>query len=455
MDSLSERKVAIVRTLVESAPDSVVGGLQRTLAEAGRDGLLAPVRRLVEDEARDRQLRNAALQPVAPLFAAQVPAIVGLAFPPKALAALWAGLKTHAPLVIVQTTILEEPPIDEPFDTLSQLAAEGLRFREDPDFRLAAELCDQADPDGAEQLAACLDLAPVMRRAIRRLPAWIAPLDEESAMAARLAYKDAAAVAPDAGPRFFAMLAAQLDAPWKILRVIAAVMDRPNERYLAQSELGAFPERVMDGIDETLTAISQLDRDAGPEAARAAAVQIELVTRQMLELESCATLSREQGWGLRLIGQRRRLADVVERKLREAERATDAALPTQVNGFGRARRVQPRLTTPPNDQDVKRAMTLLAFARGVRSTADQAGFSAALSKLQAKLDGMLDLYVEEVLEHVRTGEAAEAETAQAYLRVAADVAVLLRTSKAAELIRRRAAAARHEEAATSTDDQGR
>jgi hypothetical protein len=450
MDSLSERKVAIVRTLVESAPDAVVGSLQRTLAEAGRDGLLAPVRRLVEDEARDRLLRNTILQPIVPLFAGDGSGMVSLAFPPKALSALWSGLKTLAPLEITEAMVLEEPPADTPFDVLSDLAAAAIRSGEDPDMRRAATLCDRSRPGGAETLAACLDLAPVVRRAIRRLPAWIGPHDERAVMAARLAYKDAVAISPDAGPRFFEMLASQLEAPWKVMRVIAAVMDRPNERYLGQSEFGVFPERMMDGIDTMLTAIGRLDRDAGPDAARGVAGQIEQITRHMLELESCITLIRGQGWGLRIVGQKKRLAEVVERKLRDAERAVDAALPTQVTGFGRSRRVLPRLTTPPDERDVQRAVTLLAFARAVRSTADQAGFSAALSKLQTKLETMLDFYVEDLLDHVRTGEDAEA--ANAFLLVAADLCAMLQTAKAGELIRRRAVAAHHGETPSSASD---
>ena len=58
MAALSERKLDVVRTLVESAPDKVVDGLNQALSDASGDTALASVRRLVEAEARDRQLRN-------------------------------------------------------------------------------------------------------------------------------------------------------------------------------------------------------------------------------------------------------------------------------------------------------------------------------------------------------------------------------------------------------------
>ena len=50
MPGLSDRKIEIVRHLVESAPDKIVGGLQNALAAASGDSVLAGVRRLVESE---------------------------------------------------------------------------------------------------------------------------------------------------------------------------------------------------------------------------------------------------------------------------------------------------------------------------------------------------------------------------------------------------------------------
>ena len=64
MVTLSDRKIEIVRTLVESAPDRIVGGLQRALAATNGDTVLASVKLLVEAEAADRLLRNTVFQPV-------------------------------------------------------------------------------------------------------------------------------------------------------------------------------------------------------------------------------------------------------------------------------------------------------------------------------------------------------------------------------------------------------
>ena len=142
----------------------------------------------------------------------------------------------------------------------------------------------------------------------------------------------------DAGARFFEMLAAQLTPPWMVLRIISAIMDKPTERYLAESELGGFPERVMAEIDDALKAISKLDLDRGPEAGRAAGRLVELITRQTFELEVCIEITRDHGWGHRIFGQKKTLANLVEARLREADKLTTSTLPMESSGFSRPRR---------------------------------------------------------------------------------------------------------------------
>ncbi|WP_372785173.1 hypothetical protein [Phenylobacterium sp.] len=452
MVALSDRKIEIVRTLVESAPDKIVGGLQRALAETSGDTVLTSVRLLVEAEARDRMLRNGVFLPVTPLFVGDGSDKNSLVFPARALACIWRGLKVLAPeeiaaagdaadAVVKAISIDRRPPdTSEIFDGLVELTAHALRTSDLRDFRAAVELCDRARPGGAEALAACLDISPVVRRAVARLPDWVTHTNDDTSAAARLAYKDSVAVAEDAGPRFFEMLAGHLTPPWMVLRVISAVMDKPTERYLADSELGGFPERVMSNIDETLKAIGHLDADGGPKAGRAAAGLVTLVTEQIFELEVSIELNRETGWGQRILGQKQSLAAVVEARLRDAEKLATAALPMQSSGFSRMRKTWPKLDTPPDPKVIGRATTLLTFAHELRHCANHGGFSATHAKVGEQLGGMIDHYVEEVLDHVRTGDAPDLALAHSYLKVAANFDGLVRDEKAAELIRRRAAA---------------
>jgi len=456
MVALTERKIAIVRTLVESAPDRVVGRLQEALVESDGDSALAGVRRLVEIEARDRRLRNAVLLPVAAMCVGDGVNDRRLTFPSRALSCLWQGLKDLAPDVIAAVGGASPAGDDEAStravdatnrscDALTRLAASALRVREQRDFVMAAELCDRARPGGAEMLAACLDLAPVVRRAAARLPDWIGHPGDDTAAASRLAYKDAVVIADDAGPRFFEMVAAQLSPHWMILRVISAVMDKPTERYMADSEVGGFGEAVMSEIDEALVAIGKLDLDGGAEAGRAAGRLVELVSLQTSELEACIELSRDHGWGRRIVNQRKALASVVEARLRDAEKTVAAALPTEMASKQRMRRKLPCLTAPPEARALTRAKTLLAFTQAIRSSANYAGFSAAHAKTMENVGALIDHYVEDVLDYVKTGDVEDVNIAAAFLAVAADFCETIRDEKAAALIRRRAAVACHGE----------
>jgi hypothetical protein len=452
MVALNERKIAIVRTLVESAPDGVVGRLQEALVDSGGDSALAGVKRLVEIEAADRRLRNAILSPIAPMCTGDGVSERKLIFPARALTFLWRGLKALAPDGVAAAEARLDDFADEitdrSFDALTALAAGGLRARAQRDFLAAAELCDQARPGGAEILAACIDLAPIVRRATTRLPDWIGHSGEDTTAASRLAYKDAGAVAEDAGVRFFEMLAAQLSPPWMVLRVISAVMDKPTERYLADSELGGFGERVMTEIDEALVSIRKLDLDAGPAAGHAAAGLVELIARQTTELEACVDLSRDHGWGHRIVNQRKALAGIVEGWLREAEKTSAAALPTELAGSRRKPRKLPRLGVQPEHRAVVRAMTLLTFTQEIRTSASYAGFSAAHAKAIENVAGMLEQYVEDVLDCIKLDDAADRSIVDAYLKIAADFCELVSGEKAAALIRRKAALARHGEVPT-------
>lgn len=449
MPALSERKIDIVRQIVESAPDKVVGGLQAALSETTEDSALAGVRRLVETEAQDRRLRNAVLAPIAPMCVGDGTDMTRLVFPSRTLALLWRGLKDIAPegLADAEAALVDYRPgesSNEPFDGLVRLAANALRNRATRDFASLAEICDQARPGGADLLALCLDLSPVVRRAIPKLPEWIAHFGRDITAAARLAYKDAVAIADDAGPRFFEMLAAQLVHPWMVLRIISAVMAKPTERYLADSEMSAFGERVMQQIEDTLKAIAHLDPAGGPAAGRAAGKQVELITFLISEMETCVDLMKEHGWGHEIVKHKKSLAGVVESHLRSADKFARAALPTQPARLRRIRREIPKLNMMPDPLAVKRAITLLSFTHEVRSSANYGGFAAMRGKLLEGLGEMLDNYVEEVLDLLRTGDAEDEGVGYAFLDVAAEISLLVRDERAAELVRRRAAAVRSE-----------
>jgi len=446
MPGLAEHKIEVVRSLVQASPDRIVGALQDALAGTGGDAALEEVRRVVDAEAQDRRLRNAALQSVAPMFCGDGKTVERLTFPSRALAMLWRGLRAEAPAEIACAAAVladfhpgETSP--EALDALGRLAAAGLRARSNEHYAAVADLCDEARPDGAEMLAACLDVGPVVRDATLKLGEWITRTTEANAAGARLAYRDAVEVAEDAGYRFFEMLAGQLAQPWMILRIVSAVMDKPTEGYLAQSELSDFAERLMDDIDANLAAITHLNLEGGRAAGLEAAQRVETITLQISEIEEGVVLSREGRWGGRIAKQKQALAATVEERLRAAEKAVQAALPTQQVKIARLFRNAPKLNAPPDDKAVQRASTLLSFTYETRSSASYGGFSSARSKLIEKVGELIDHFVEDAVDRIRSGDLEDPALAQQHLAVAADLRAMMGDEKAAELIRRRAVAA--------------
>lgn len=446
MPGLSDRKVEIVRYLVESAPDKIVGNLHEALATTSGDTPLAEVRRLVESEVADRRLRNAILSPVVPLFVGDGSDRSKLVFPAKVLGLIWRGLRAVAAAEVdrAERALVDFRPGEtgpEPLDLLVNLASEGLAVRAQRDFKAAAELADLGRQGGADLLVACLALVPVTREASLKLPDWTNRTTDESSAAARLAYKDAVAIADDAGPRFFEMLAAQLPEPWMILRIVSAVMDHPDEHYLAASELSIFAQRVMDQIDANLGRVVKFDLSSGPQGGRDAGTTVELITLQIAEIESNVELSRDGGWGGRVQKQKKALASVVEGRFRECEKVIGLALPSHSVRVARMQKSVPRLVGEPDPMAVTRALTLLTFVEAVRSSANYGGFASARSKMVEKIGETVDDYVEESLALLREGIVEDPECGRAFLSVAADCATLLRDARSGDVIRRRAVAA--------------
>jgi hypothetical protein len=456
MAALSERKLEIVRTLVETAPDKVIDGLSQALSEASGDTALASVRRLVESEARDRQLRNIVLLPIAPMCVGDGRDPLRLTFPSRIMGLMWRGLKGQAPAVVhtAELSLYDYRPGEtstEHFDRLVRIAAKAIRAAEVREFRMVAEVCDEARSDGAATLLACMELAPVVRKVAHKLVEWTTQQGGDTTIGARLAYKDAVAVSEDAGPRFFQMLAAQLQNDWMILRIISAVMDKPTERYLADTELGVFGQRVLHDIEEALKSILKLDLDGGAPVAHNAVRLVDDITLQSNELETYVSLSREHGWGAQLVKHRKSMASIVEGRFREAEKYFAQALPTVKPRLKRIKREMPRLNMPPDETAVRRCETLLTFASELRFSSNYGGFASARTKLLEGLREQLDMYVEELLDMLKTGDAEDENNARAFLMIAADFSRLVRDEKAADLVRRRAAAAQAPSASALDD----
>ena len=447
MPGLSEARVGAVRRLIEQVPDGAIRSLETALAGSDRaDQSLALVYDIVNAEVLDRRTRSAVFAPLTPLCLPPPDALQRLAFPHAALALTWRGLKAVDPENVALAIRLAAPlrhddETPEVFDELCRRAAEGLRQAEAA-FQPLAALLDAQGPGARRTFGDALALSSLARTALKRMPTWVRTLSGEYAAAIRLAFRDAVAVSDDAGPPFMEILFGHLDEPHQVLRLISLVMDRPNDRYLAASELASFGERLLDDLDRRIEDIRRFDPGRGLEGGVALAGSVFVCTTIINEFEQWLAINREGPWGARLAANKRAMALAVEARLREVESAVGAALPTQpIRAGGKAVRGAPRLNADPNLDAVTKAQALLGFLYESRLAASYGGFGAVRNKVVETLDPKIDQYTEDMLELLHGGADAPAERIRAYLDIAAEFLGLVRDPKAAEIVRRRAAVA--------------
>lgn len=436
MGGLSSVQFETLRTLVQSAPDAALRSLDLAMeSDTSGGAAMGEIRRLIALESADRNVRDRVLAPLLPLCRAAPRPLQRLVFLPALPGRLWRALNAELPSLAeaargAETT--EDEPFPRPDDVLCREAGKRVRER-------SGAFAAVVDPAKAACLAACLELAPIARRALPRLSDWIGRHTEERTAAARVAYKDAVAVVEDGGPRLLEMLMGHLEEPWVILRVVSAVMDHPGDDFVAASELASFGERVLDDIDARLALVTGLDLSRGREAGAEAGRAVHVATMEIAAFEEAIEMTRNGPWAVRLMGQKRQLASAVEKRLKFVEEAIAAALPLQA-GRRKGPRGHPRLSHDPDLAALVRAETLVAFTPEVRSAAAVAGFGAVRAQAAEASEDRLSQYVEDLLEVIHL-QAPEAGRARLYLDAAAELLGLLSGVKAAQLVRRRAAAA--------------
>jgi hypothetical protein len=437
MTELAQNKAAMLRALIEGLPSSALFRLEQMLSnQSAFDETLDAVWRMLDLEVRDRSVRDIVLAPVAGLL--DGPRRV---FPKALMAKLWRFLKSDHPAAVFEAEAMakvwDPEALDvSSFDRLCLLGAEGLKA----DWR--PEPLSSIDPSDATKLAGYLTLAPIIRRNMGALPEWVSRMGPEQKVAARLGYRDCALVSPDAGAHYFEILSSLLPEPDQVLRIISAVMDRPSERYLSDSELSGFGQRMLESIDRCLAEIKTYDCDGGIEAGRQAGRVVHRATQAIAELDSAVQLSKEGAWGQRLAQQKRSLAEMVEIHLKRIEKSVGKALPVHVIRYSaRLSGKAPRVSDMPDPAELTRALSLLAFADEIRADAATGGFGATRARILDAVEKHTDPYVVDLLDLLRTGDAESSARIRNYIEAAAQILGLIHDEKAADLVRRRLAAA--------------
>jgi hypothetical protein len=444
MPGLTESRLAVIKSLIEAAPDSVVRSLDMALSAESGEGPMAIIRELVAGEAVERRARAMTFGPLAGLCPSK-PTRRHDSFPAITLTALWKTLCAEHAGEIAQVLELSgswrnEAVDPEPFDALCALAAQGLH-QGDAAFASVTTLLEAAEPGGAARFADYLDLVPLSRRALALLPDWLGRMTDERAAAVRLHFRDAVEISPDAGPRFFEILLAQLDEPGQVLRVVSGLMDRPSDGYMAGSELAHIGERLLDEVDQRLQSLREFDPQTGAQAGRAAAEDARIVVGVLAEFDNNLDIKRDGPWGSRTAKQKRELAQLVETRLGKVDDVVEAALPLKtVKLAGKRMKGVPKLLADPEERFVTKAEGLLAFLDHTRTSAPVGGYASLRGKVVEKLEDRLDQYAEDLIEELRDPASELHDRARLYLELCAKFVGYVRDEKAAQIVRRRAAA---------------
>lgn len=455
MASLSEGKQAAIAALVCAAPDPVLQALERAFANAPLTSGAGFVRTAVCTERRDRQCRAAAFAPLLPLFRPRPDGVEAAWYPAAAARLLWEEIKTRRPQAVEQLDgRLRALEYDEtvPAPILDGFCAEAAAMlREGDPARWG--LADEAQ---AESLARAMDLAPVVRRSLPHLDAWLGRVTDERAAALRLVFKDATAIADDATPRLMEIFLAHLPEAHLILRLIPVLTHGAGEGLVAGSELAPLGERLLADAEGRLERAGRFGLKSDLAEARRTARELAMVSAILVELDACLELSREGHWGRRAAAGRDRAGAILEKNLKLVDKAVAKALPvTQVRISGRVSRPAPDVAADPAAPAVDQARTLLTLLSESRNLAAAIGCGATRTQACDAVGERLDTYVEELLHSLHAGELSPPDEARAraLLDLAAEFLGLVRDEKAARLVRRRVAVAVAADAANGLSQQ--
>lgn len=442
MPDLSAGRRAALAQIIARCPDAALERLAPVLnALAGAQA--DEVRRLLDQERLGRRRMATAFAALKPLFQARADGVEALSFPAPVLARLWADASARAPELLADLDTGGPEEVAMAADRLCLAAAAAVRARPEkiwPEEIWPPEAGGSREAALAE-LAGCFDLAPLVRRGLAMLPAWLDRPDEGQAAALRLMRRDADDLGPHGARRLADILFAHVDEAWRILRLVAG----GREAITADSEMAVFVRRLVAALQvraERIVAFrpgAGLDAKAlGRDADWCAAVLAEL--DRNLEMRPGAAAAGP--WAPAVRQTRLNLLGRLSELLAQAEPAVERALPLErVRVAGRMTRLAPRLDAAPDAEATAVARDLLGVAGGVRAAAGVLGLEAERARVETALTAALADYADQALERLNGAEEPERAHGLALVGVSADLLEALGAQDAARTVRRRQTAA--------------
>lgn len=440
MSVIAEKRLHLLKGLVKTLPQSSLRSLELALGVT-KDQALTEVRELVSLELEFRYAKEAVFAPYLPLFEERADGLNAVEFPHWLLDNIWRALEVREPELYHE----------------SRYAVRGLRAEDPPPvvfFRLvtaAAALCRETPLDilpktpakgDAEEVAEFshyLDLHRLSRTALSKLPEFLGRIDADKATALRLLFKDACAISDEGGTRFMEILFANLEEGAQIIKFIATVSDRPNDRFLAESELADFGERILEKIEEGLADLKAFMTGKGGDMGDAGD-RVALSLNQLQSFSHYIELTRDGPWSKRVAEAHKQIASLVEARLKGAERIfSDVLVMKSERVYGRVKREVPKMDKPPAPEALERARTCALFLRSVRNTANAGGYATLHTKTVQALEAEMDSYFETLLDIANGEDPFDTDQVMNFFDMVTDLMETLLGEDKAAVARRRIA----------------
>lgn len=434
MADLSVAQRAALAQLIERCPDRILSQLSGLAGTMAGDRAAA-LRDMIEVEALDRRRRDIAFAPLLALFRTRADGLPGLGFPVTVLGSLWRAATRHEPELL--------PQLDRD-DDLSRMIADRLCLSAAMAVRdRPSEVWPDASPVQKGELAACLDLAAVARRALPYLAEWVGRASPEATAELKLALRQAASVAPDGASRLLELIFAHLGDARLILRVVGlaapgAGRELSAETALGESELGLFVDRVLFTLARRASEAAAFDPTAVDADMDAFKTDLDWCAETLAEIDVALPLRADSAWGKAVRQARLKMALSLSEHFSAAERAVDAVLPVERTALvGRMTRPAPRLDGTVEAAAADRARALSALVGLVRGPAAVFGCEAERRQTAEALTGRLAAWADEAMERLNDGEAVDVATARKRIVLTAELLGLIGARDASRTVRRR------------------
>ncbi len=443
MGVIPDKRLSLIKGLVRSLPQPSLRSLELALGVTNEAALLE-VRELISTELEFRYVKEAIFSPFMALFEPRGDGLAGVRFDTWILDNLWATLEISEPELYKSSRYaLRGLRTEDPTPVVFfRLVTAGAKIcREEPEKVLPARAGSQ-DAEAVAEFANYLDLHRILRAVLHRLPEFMGRIDAEKAASLRLMFKDACAISSEGGYRFIESLFANLDDGAQVVKFVATVSDRPNDRFLAQSELADFGERILAMIEAQLKDLKAVigPRGRGCDDLGAVGDRITQSLGQLQSFEHYIDLQRDGPWGKRVAEAHRIVAEMVEAQLKGAERIVEDALPMKSERvYGRMKKDVPRLDRFPKPEAVTKALQTLNFIRHVRNTANAGGFASLHAKTVQALESLMDGFYDELLSIANGAEPFDPEVVMSFFELVTDQMEALFGEDKAQVARRRVA----------------